>query len=56
MLNDPNPMVQRNAALSLVRFQDDSGHAQIVSMLQPYVMHAPQAGRPLDASESRATS
>jgi hypothetical protein len=44
MLNDPNPMVQRNAALSLVRFQDDSGHAQIVSMLQPYVMPAPQAG------------
>jgi Biotin-lipoyl like len=44
MLNDPNPMVQRNAALSLVRFQDDSGHAQIVSMLQPYVMPAPQSG------------
>jgi biotin carboxyl carrier protein len=44
MLNDPNPMVQRNAALSLVRFQDDSGHAQIVSMLQPYLMSAPQAG------------
>jgi len=44
MLNDPNPMVQRNAALSLVRFQDDSGHAQIVSMLQPYMMNAPQAG------------
>jgi biotin carboxyl carrier protein len=44
MLNDPNPMVQRNAALSLVRFQDDSGHAQIVSMLRPYVMNAPLAG------------
>jgi biotin carboxyl carrier protein len=44
MLSDPNPMVQRNAALSLVRFQDDSGHAQIVSMLEPYVMNAPLAG------------
>ena len=44
MLSDLNPMVQRNAALSLVRFQDDSGHAQIVSMLQPYVMPAPQSG------------
>jgi hypothetical protein len=44
MLNDPNPMVQRNAALSLVRFQDDSGHAQIVSMLKPYVMPAPETG------------
>jgi biotin carboxyl carrier protein len=44
MLNDSNPMVQRNAALSLVRFQDDSGHALIVSMLRPYVMGAPLAG------------
>jgi biotin carboxyl carrier protein len=44
MLNDPNPMVQRNAALSLVRFQDDLGHALIVSMLQPYVMDSPLAG------------
>jgi biotin carboxyl carrier protein len=44
MLNDPNPMVQRNAALSLVRFQDDSGHALIVSMLRPYVMDSPLAG------------
>jgi biotin carboxyl carrier protein len=44
MLNDPNPMVQRNAALSLVRFQDDSGHALIVSMLRPYVMNSPLAG------------
>jgi biotin carboxyl carrier protein len=44
MLDDPNPMVQRNAALSLVRFQDDSGHALIVSMLRPYVMGSPLAG------------
>lgn len=44
MLNDPNPMVQRNAALSLVRFQDDSGHALIVSMLRPYVLDSPLAG------------
>jgi HEAT repeat len=44
MLHDPNPMVQRNAALSLVRFQDDSGHALIVSMLRPYTMDAPIAG------------
>jgi Biotin-lipoyl like len=44
MLQDPNPMVQRNAALSLVRFQDDSGHSQIVAMLQPYTMPAQQSG------------
>src|SRR5215469_9380376 len=32
MLTDPNVMVQRNTALSLVRFKDDSGHAQILAM------------------------
>jgi len=44
LLDDPQPMVQRNAALSLVRFHDDSGHAQIVAMLRPYQMLAPFAG------------
>ena len=45
LLADPNPMVQRNAALSLVRFGDDSGHAEIVAMLRPYAMAAPFAGK-----------
>jgi biotin carboxyl carrier protein len=45
MLADANPMVQRNAALSLVRFADDSGHAQIVAMLRPYPMPSPVAGK-----------
>ncbi|HXW57144.1 MAG TPA: HEAT repeat domain-containing protein [Candidatus Cybelea sp.] len=45
LLNDRNPMVQRNAALSLVRFDDDSGHGQIVDMLRPYGIEAPLAGR-----------
>jgi HEAT repeat protein len=44
MLSDPQPMVQRNAALSLVRFGDDSGHSIIVGMLRPYAMPAPSAG------------
>jgi hypothetical protein len=44
MLLDPQPMVQRNAALSLVRFGDDSGHAVIVGMLQPLAMPAPASG------------
>jgi hypothetical protein len=44
MLSDPQPMVQRNAALSLVRFGDDSGHAVIVGMLQPFAMPAPASG------------
>ena len=47
MLNDSNVMVQRNAALSLVRFKDDSGHAQILAMLRPYEMLSPLTG-PLD--------
>jgi biotin carboxyl carrier protein len=44
MLKDPNVMVQRNAALSLVRFKDDSGHAQILAMLRPYEMPSPFTG------------
>jgi biotin carboxyl carrier protein len=44
MLNDTNVMVQRNAALSLVRFKDDSGHAQILAMLRPYEMASPISG------------
>lgn len=45
LLADPNPMVERNAALSLVRFADDSGHAQIIAMLRPYAMSSPYAGK-----------
>jgi biotin carboxyl carrier protein len=44
MLSDSNPMVERNAALALVRFGDVSGRPQIRAMLQPYQMPAPEAG------------
>ena len=45
LLNDPQPMVRRNAALSLVRFgSDSSGHAVIVEMLNFYTVKAAQAG------------
>jgi multidrug efflux pump subunit AcrA (membrane-fusion protein) len=44
LLDDPNPMVGRNAALALVRFADVSGRPQILAMLQPYAMLSPQAG------------
>jgi hypothetical protein len=50
MLNDPSPIVQGNAALSLVRFGDPSGRAQIVALLQPARVVAPSAGRVSDAS------
>jgi biotin carboxyl carrier protein len=45
LLGDTNPMVQRNAALSLVRFKDDSGHAQIVAMLKPAELNSPFEGK-----------
>ena len=45
MLADASPMVRGNAALSLVRFGDDAGHAQVVELLKPVVITAPRAGR-----------
>ncbi len=45
MLADASPLVRSNAALSLVRFGDDSGHDVIVAMLQPTVVAATRAGR-----------
>lgn len=44
MLADADPMVARNAALSLVRFGDNSGHAIILSMLAPSAIVSPVAG------------
>jgi hypothetical protein len=49
MLNDPSPMVSGNAALSLVRFGDAAGRAQIVALLQPARIVTPAAGRVTDA-------
>jgi hypothetical protein len=49
MLNDSSPMVRGNAALSLVRFGDATGRAQIVALLQPAEITAPQAGRIADS-------
>ncbi|HSS99694.1 MAG TPA: hypothetical protein VLK33_21820 [Terriglobales bacterium] len=50
MLSDPSPMVRGNAALSLVRFGDASGRMEIVRLLQPAVITAPQAGTITDTS------
>jgi hypothetical protein len=49
MLNDSSPMVRGNAALSLVRFGDATGRPQIVALLQPAQITAPQAGRIVDS-------
>jgi hypothetical protein len=44
LLQDPEPIVRRNAALALVRFEDSSGREELVSMLRPYVVKAPVDG------------
>jgi hypothetical protein len=44
LLADTHPMVARNAALSLVRFGDDSGRLLILSMLRPYTFPSPNTG------------
>jgi multidrug efflux pump subunit AcrA (membrane-fusion protein) len=43
--------VRSNAALSLVRFADASGRPQLVHMLQPANVAAPQAGRITDLAK-----
>jgi len=50
MLSDPSAMVRGNAALALVRFGDASGRAEIIRLLQPAVVTAPQAGTITDTS------
>jgi biotin carboxyl carrier protein len=49
MLQDPEPMVRGNAALSLVRFGDATGRPQIVALLQPAQITAPATGHIVDA-------
>ncbi len=50
MLADPSLSVRGNAALSLVRFGDATGRPQIVELLQPAKVIAPDAGQMTDAS------
>jgi hypothetical protein len=49
MLSDASPMVRGNAALSLVRFGDPTGRAQIVALLQPARIVSPETGRIVDS-------
>lgn len=44
LLNDSEPLVRRNAALALVRFKDNSGSRELVSILKPYPVRAPVNG------------
>jgi len=44
LLHDQEPIVRRNAALALVRFNDHSGREELVSVLKPYALTAPAGG------------
>ena len=50
MLDDSSVMVRGNAALSLVRYGDATGRPQIIALLQPAIVSAPQAGKIADAT------
>lgn len=44
LLKDPEPIVRRNAALSLVRFGDASSRPELLAMLRPYAVSSPASG------------
>lgn len=44
LVRDPEPIVRRNAALALVRFNDNSGREEMASVLRPYSLKAPADG------------
>ena len=44
LIHDPEPMVRRNAALSLAAFNDASARPELIAMLRPYTLAAPSAG------------
>jgi len=44
LIHDDEPIVRRNAALALVRFNDSSGREELVSILKPYVVKSSASG------------
>jgi hypothetical protein len=44
LLTDQEPIVRRNAALALVRFNDSTGHSELAAILDPYTVNAPVFG------------
>jgi biotin carboxyl carrier protein len=44
LLQDPEPIVRRNAALALLRFNDPAGRQELLAILEPYVLRTPRAG------------
>lgn len=44
LVRDPQPMVRRNAALSLAGFADRTAQPELLAMLRPYTLSAPAGG------------
>jgi hypothetical protein len=54
LLADPEPIVRRNAALALVRFNDDSGRSELLAILRPFQINAPAHGLLISSLSSGA--
>jgi len=44
LVNDDEPIVRRNAALALVRFNDDHGHDELIAILKPFTVKSNATG------------
>ena len=44
LVKDPQPIVRRNAALALVRFNDTAGRHELLAVLQPFEIKSPTTG------------
>jgi hypothetical protein len=44
LVKDPQPIVRRNAALALVRFNDAAGRQELLAVLQPFEIKSPTTG------------
>ena len=54
LVKDPEPIVRRNAALALVRFNDPAGHPELVATLKPFEIPAPANGEMLSTLKERS--
>ena len=55
LLRDQEPIVRRNAALALLRFNDSSGREELLAVLRPYSVKAPVAGVVASSLQEGAT-
>jgi hypothetical protein len=55
LLQDQEPIVRRNAALALVRFEDHSGREELLSVLRPYPLKSPADGTIASSLQEGAT-